>query len=910
MKQSEWNEGLNNLDSDIIENYIAQKEEYQKKRIKLTVWTRYMAVAACIGVLIGSMIFVPLIIKYDWDKLFDPTFEEKTEDVSSTEGTNAPSTDILPDNNTIFEVLINPDNVSCTIIGVGSFKGEELVINSVNGYTVTAIGDYAFSYCKDIKKVVIEEGLDHIGAYAFADCSSIESIKIPYTVRSIDFGAFNHCDSLTVIEFGGTRLSWHNAYRGDPLYNVTVNCIDGVYAVDEDGNLDVTSRGLVYRAPTAYSGNYYVYGIGTCSDKYLNIPGKHDDKFVKAIAQNAFNNNDNITGVTLASGVLDIFDHAFFDCDNLMIANIEYVKSIKNSAFKNCDNLGMISVGTNLMEIGDGAFRGCKSLETIYFSGFKSQWDSISKSTNCFEGAESVSLVCRDAKYKIDKDGQIVDELEDSPSDDYYYSRGLEYLVNEDGKTCTVTGIGSCEDSILIIGGSINGYKVTKIAEKAFYKVFGIEQLIIADNVTYIGSEAFAQCSFMKSVEINAPIQEMGIKVFYNSGVISVNLDFEMSALPSYTFYGCSALQNITLPKNITKIESSAFENCVSLKNMPIPSTVTSLGLYSFRFCSKLATIEYEGSIAEWHKISKDAAFVYVDDFNIECNNGIVSFEDLYYAKTDDGNYLLGGVGGYKEKMLTVLPEYNGKKVVGIAENAFAGVSGIEHLIIDSEITFIGDGAFKDCDDLLTVEFGGTPDYLGKNMFSGTSVYKITFNGTQGEWNDILKYDGWHPDRTFIVHCTDGEILCNMFGEDIEDKISNVEYEEINDMLEIVGIGDCTEKNLYLYSWRRYEDKIYDIRRIAAGAFKNVSQIESVTISMHYKDISQEAFRGCTNLKTVIIESNVVIIRKYAFADCPNLERIIFKGTVEQWNSMGQDSKWHSGTTGFVVECYDGNVYY
>ena len=81
MKQSEWNEGLNNLDSDIIENYIAQKEAYEKKIKKPTAWTRYIAVAACLCLVVG-IVAVSLIL----NRGDDPIIPEGDLAIDNVEG--------------------------------------------------------------------------------------------------------------------------------------------------------------------------------------------------------------------------------------------------------------------------------------------------------------------------------------------------------------------------------------------------------------------------------------------------------------------------------------------------------------------------------------------------------------------------------------------------------------------------------------------------------------------------------------------------------------------------------------------------------------------------------------------------------------------------------------------------------
>ncbi len=45
-------------------------------------------------------------------------------------------------------------------------------------------------------------------------------------------------------------------------------------------------------------------------------------------------------------------------------------------------------------------------------------------------------------------------------------SEGLAYEVNEDGKTATITGIGTCTATEIVIGTEIEGYTVTAIAQE------------------------------------------------------------------------------------------------------------------------------------------------------------------------------------------------------------------------------------------------------------------------------------------------------------------------------------------------------------------------------------------------------------------------------------------------------------
>ena len=94
MKQSEWNEGLNNLDSDIIENYVAQKEAYIKKIKKPTMWTRYISVAATFCLVFGALAVSLILNRSDDEPITIPETEAQSTTEADTE--NAPNTEEEP----------------------------------------------------------------------------------------------------------------------------------------------------------------------------------------------------------------------------------------------------------------------------------------------------------------------------------------------------------------------------------------------------------------------------------------------------------------------------------------------------------------------------------------------------------------------------------------------------------------------------------------------------------------------------------------------------------------------------------------------------------------------------------------------------------------------------------------------
>ncbi len=88
---------------------------------------------------------------------------------------------------------------------------------------VTSIGDYAFYGCTGLTSVDIPDGVTSIGNSAFSRCSGLTSVTIPGSVTSIGGDAFRYCDSLTRITFEGTvpeNLGYSPFYDCDAVKTV------------------------------------------------------------------------------------------------------------------------------------------------------------------------------------------------------------------------------------------------------------------------------------------------------------------------------------------------------------------------------------------------------------------------------------------------------------------------------------------------------------------------------------------------------------------------------------------------------------------------------------------------------------------------------------------------------------------
>ena len=83
----------------------------------------------------------------------------------------------------------------------GSYNGNVVIPEAITfegmTYSVTSIGDNAFSSCSGLTSVTIPNSVTSIGNSAFTDCASLTSVTIPNSVTSIGDSAFNGCSGLT-----------------------------------------------------------------------------------------------------------------------------------------------------------------------------------------------------------------------------------------------------------------------------------------------------------------------------------------------------------------------------------------------------------------------------------------------------------------------------------------------------------------------------------------------------------------------------------------------------------------------------------------------------------------------------------------------------------------------------------------
>jgi TolB-like protein len=247
-----------------------------------------------------------------------------------------------------FEMSVNGNSI--TIIEYKGQGGSVTIPRSINGRTVTSIGDEAFEYCSELSSVTIPNSVTSIGDGAFEGCSGLSSVTIPNSVTSIGDGAFLGCSGLKAISVSPINRQYKD--------------IDGVLFTKDGKILTSYPAGKIQ---TAYTIPNSVTSIGVgafrgCSGlSSVTIPNS-----VTSIGDGAFRGCSGLSSVTIPNSVTSIGDEAFEYCSELSSVTIpNSVTSIGAWAFQGCSGLSSVTIPNSVTSIGYWAFRGCSGLSSI-----------------------------------------------------------------------------------------------------------------------------------------------------------------------------------------------------------------------------------------------------------------------------------------------------------------------------------------------------------------------------------------------------------------------------------------------------------------------------------------------------------------------------------------------------------------
>ena len=252
------------------------------------------------------------------------------------------------------------DGYTVTSIGELAFSFTESLTSVTIPDSVTEINGYAFSYCSTLASVIMGNNVTSIGVGAFDYCTSLASVIIGNSVTSIGEGAFDYCTNLKDVYYSEGKGAWNDiyiAYENDCLENAVIHFNSkGPLPVETSGDFEYALLWDKTAEITGYTG----------TATQLTIPSSIDSYTVTSIGEYAFSDCTSLSSVTIGNSVTKIGVYAFGGCTSLTSIIIgNSVTEIGGSAFSGCTSLASVIIGNSVTSIDNFAFSGCTSLASV-----------------------------------------------------------------------------------------------------------------------------------------------------------------------------------------------------------------------------------------------------------------------------------------------------------------------------------------------------------------------------------------------------------------------------------------------------------------------------------------------------------------------------------------------------------------
>lgn len=384
--------------------------------------------------------------------------------------------------------------------------------------------------------------------------------------------------------------------------------------------------------------------------------------------------------------------------------------------------------------------------------------------------------------------GTVTVFASDSPM--AYTDGSYQFILNADN-TATITKYTGNEHRITIPAQVAQGtqtYPVTKIGDRVFSSYrYALTSVQIPDTVTEIGSNAFYNCTSLKSVTIqgNKPscVKKIGRQAFmFCSELTDIPILDSVTEIGSESFHHCEKLDTVTIPEGVTSVADGMFRYCYNLHTVTLPDSVTAIeeraftgtALTQIHIPAKVTRIETD-AFSECFALSAITSdsesypaidnVLYEKSANGDCAlicypsrradpafkipNGVARIEThafdccLYLASVKMPDSVVSiGTGAFMNCPALQDIEFS-CRITELPESVFENCIGLESIDIPEGITQILDDAFAGCEQLERIAIPSSVTKISESAFSNcTALNNIEYSGSRSQWNAIFTDSG------------------------------------------------------------------------------------------------------------------------------------------------------------------------
>lgn len=717
------------------------------------------------------------------------------------------------------------------------------VVNLTNS-AATKIGEAAFMDCTSLKYVVISHIISNIGDNAFDGCLELETIRImgtggilSATAAEIEAGVFpvsayiyinsSASDAKLVTNYSG-RIR-----RSLPTVSFTMM---PAFSVNAAFNMDrLSNTAYLYEAPSApvYAG--YIF-----DGWHVNITGS---TYAKAEFP------------MLISGDMTLYAKYYsLTKGSLVDDDLEYREDLEGWALISFTNITADSIlipstytndeGDNypIVAIYAGAFSDCGSLDEIVLpEGVKILSDELgvfNKNLIYIFIPASLETIIGNVFFNTQVEGEFVNNpdldlefgansnLINAPTSAF---EGTKWYNEQEAKAADGINNGFITAGRLAIKYVLTEEKVVrvpldtlKLNDELFYGNTDIEEIVINDNLFYIGEDCF----------VNSTLEF----ITYSSGDDSSNSKLKELNLDAFEGTPWRATQDMVIVGTIL----AKYEDYTGAATVIIPDFITEISPYAFANVS-LTSVQFAGN-SRLEKI------------------GDYAFSESYItAITLPSSVKTLGVGVFYGCSYLKTVDFNGAEIEYLSENLFSGCALLETLRLNALVEEFKSGSLEGCVALSSITAPGLKitANLTKAVVSGGSGLIET------KW-----YEG-SEDKTSAQYLRIGSVLVRYIASDViqEEAIVATIPEGVETILNNAFESSIISKAII-------PESVKYIEKMAFSGSASLTEVEFVGTSK-LEVIGEQAFINCTKLETIVFQDSLKTIGADAFKNCAIKELII-----------------------------------